>query len=107
MKLKRFVLGVLAMSAGLTASAKGQSFSLLYSFAGGTADGSGPTGSLTDVGGVLYGMTPGGGANGRGTIFSYNLASGAETMMHSFSGFPNDGALPHGSFIQSSTDSSI
>jgi uncharacterized repeat protein (TIGR03803 family) len=45
---------------------------VLYSFAGGS-DGEDPEGNLTDVGGVLYGTTTGGGASGSGTVFSLPL----------------------------------
>ena len=96
------------MAAGLlTASAKAQSFNVLYNFAGGLNDGAGPTGSLVDVGGVLYGMTPGGGSNKDGTIFSYNVGTGIETLNYSFVGYPNDAAVPFGSLTPSAGNNSI
>ena len=94
-------------AAGLTTSAKGQVFTDLYNFAGGTSDGARPQGSLTDVNGILYGMTLEGGAIDQGTIISFNPATGTESQLYSFAGSPNDGAGPYGSFVQSTTDSSL
>jgi uncharacterized repeat protein (TIGR03803 family) len=65
--------------------------SLVYSFAGGTADGAGPEGSLIQFGSVLYGMTYGGGADGFGAIFQFNLTTDAESVLHSFAGGTGDG----------------
>jgi uncharacterized repeat protein (TIGR03803 family) len=48
------------------------------------ADGQNPAASLIDVKGTLYGTTANGGAHGDGTIFSPNLASGAEKLVYSF-----------------------
>jgi uncharacterized repeat protein (TIGR03803 family) len=57
-----------------------------------TADGAEPVSNLTQVGNILYGMTMSGGANNNGAIFSYNVATGIETIVHSFTaatdGFP-------------------
>jgi uncharacterized repeat protein (TIGR03803 family) len=73
---------------------------VLYSFTGGTADGSLPYGSLIQASdGNFYGMTVSGGANGRGTVFKVT-ASGTETLLHSFAGATTDGAGPGGSLIQ-------
>jgi len=76
--------------------------SLLYAF-GGRPDGSGPHGSLTQIGSTLYGMCTDGGANSDGTIFSYNLLTNTETVLHSFAGSPTDGNSPGGSLTQSGT----
>ena len=94
------------MVAGLSNSAKGQVFTDLYDFAGGTGDGANPTGSLIDVGGILYGMTPGGGKSGFGTIFSFSPATDAENVLYSFEGKPADGQSPLGSLLQSSSSPS-
>jgi uncharacterized repeat protein (TIGR03803 family) len=51
-------------------NADGTGFTLLHEFADGSDDGSNPMGSLTLVGSTLYGMTPYGGDDGAGTIFS-------------------------------------
>jgi len=101
MRLKRLVLGVLAMSAGLTATAGAQTYSVLYNFVGGSGDGRYPAGSLIQSGSLLYGVTTNGGPADDGAIFSYNLASGAENMLHAFAGGTNDGDLPVGPLLQS------
>jgi uncharacterized repeat protein (TIGR03803 family) len=69
---------------------------VVYSFQDGT-DGYEPEAGLTYVKGDLYGTTAeGGGAGGSygcGTVFSINLATGAETVVYSFQGF-GDGCGP-------------
>jgi uncharacterized repeat protein (TIGR03803 family) len=101
---------------GLSASAWAQNFAILYNFAGGANDGANPYGSLIAIGPDLYGMTAagggtgvgaeGGGALGDGTIFSFNTVTNTESALHSFTGYPTDGAAPLGSLIQSSTSAS-
>ncbi len=77
---------------------------VLHSFAGGTTDGDGPTGSLTLSGTTLYGMTPyGGGANNLGTIFMFDTGTNVETVLHSFAGGSDDGGIPVGTPILSGT----
>lgn len=68
----------------------------LYTFSGG-ADGSQPLGSLIgDSEGNLYGTTSAGGTGnfglGNGVIFKFNLATGQETVLHTFTG--PDGSVP-------------
>jgi len=70
---------------------------VLYSFAGGTTDGAGPYGSLTLSGTTLYGMTQYGGAELLGTVFMFDTTTNVETVLHSFAGYPTDGASPTGS----------
>ncbi|HEV3092541.1 MAG TPA: choice-of-anchor tandem repeat GloVer-containing protein [Candidatus Cybelea sp.] len=67
---------------------------VLHSF-GGSGDGSDPQGPLLDSGSTLYGTTvyTGGGQNGCGTVFAVNKTTGAETVLHTFSGEP-DGCNP-------------
>jgi uncharacterized repeat protein (TIGR03803 family) len=71
---------------------------VLHSF-GASGDGTDPTAPLIDVNGTLYGTTQYGGvvgsacAQGCGVVFSIT-ASGAETVLHAFEGYPNDGAYP-------------
>jgi uncharacterized repeat protein (TIGR03803 family) len=82
----------------------------LYSF-GGRPDGHFPEGSLIQVGSELYGTCSSGGAYGGvrnpsgqvggGTMFSYNLNTGQETVLHSFAGGPGDGVAPEDSLVQS------
>ncbi len=75
---------------------------LLYSFTGGTSDGSDPQGNLIEGSdGNLYGMTPYGGASGYGILFQCST-SGAMTLLHSFAGGVSDGQSPYGSLIQGS-----
>jgi uncharacterized repeat protein (TIGR03803 family) len=82
--------------------------SVLYTFTGGTTDGQNPATSLVmDASGNLYGMTRYGGASNQGTVFELtNAGKGkwTETIIHSFSGYPKDGAQPY--FNELSFDSS-
>lgn len=73
------------------------SYRVLHSF-GSASDGSNPQGGLIDVGGTLDGTTVNGVYYGDGTVFSITT-SGAERVLHRFSGYPNDGAWPHGDLI--------
>jgi uncharacterized repeat protein (TIGR03803 family) len=93
--LAAFGLGVVAIP-----SAKAQSLSVLYSFAG-PPDGAEPTAALIkDKAGNLYGTTSLGGAGtctlagipGCGTAFKLDT-SGNETVLHNFTDSP-DGAIP-------------
>jgi uncharacterized repeat protein (TIGR03803 family) len=77
---------------------------VLYSFAGGL-DGNGPTGGLIqDASGNFYGTTAAGGGtgcgngNGCGTVFKLD-ATGKETVLYSFTGFP-DAQYPNSGVIQ-------
>ncbi len=66
-------------------SASGEE-NVVYSFgASGSSDGTSPLAGLTDVKGVLYGTTNGGGAYHSGTVFSITTG-GAEKLVHSFNG---------------------
>jgi uncharacterized repeat protein (TIGR03803 family) len=58
---------------------------VLYSFTGG-ADGSIPESPLIHEGGALYGTTSAGGASQFGTVFSVNIGTGSENVVHSFTG---------------------
>lgn len=102
------------MTSGGGRSNRGTVFSLdrttghetvLYSFCSqkGCADGAGPYAGLIDINGVLYGTTAAGGANcqhrgGCGTVFSFDPATGAETVLHSFGG-TGDGYDPQTGLI--------
>jgi uncharacterized repeat protein (TIGR03803 family) len=76
-----------------------------YSFTGYyNSDGQNPEGGLIDLGGTLYGTTYRGGADtgplgaaGLGTVFAVDRSTGAERVLHSFSG--RDGALPLSSLL--------
>jgi uncharacterized repeat protein (TIGR03803 family) len=78
----------------------GSELAVLRSFEGYPGDGAYPSGSLTEVGGVLYGMTLDGGASDRGTIFRVNRDGSAYTVLHSFTGGASGGADPYGSLTQ-------
>ena len=89
---------VLVMTPSAEAHA-GATFTLLYSFKGG-ADGSNPAAGLVrDAAGNLYGTTLGGGTSGYGTAFKLDT-TGAETVLHSFSGSSGDGALPYAGLVR-------
>lgn len=74
----------------------GSNPSKLLSFTG-TANGSSPDGSLWYEGSVLYGMTPSGGANNDGVIFSINANGTGYFKLLDFNG--TNGSSPHGSLI--------
>jgi uncharacterized repeat protein (TIGR03803 family) len=76
---------------------------VLHSFKGAREDGADPFAPLINVKGTLYGTTSGGGCDcvcyydsyvNCGTVFSIT-AAGKESVLHNFSGYPNDGALPY------------
>jgi uncharacterized repeat protein (TIGR03803 family) len=66
--------------------------SILYSF-GADGDGANPITGLLNIGGTFYGTTTAGGATGGGTVFAFNPATDAETVVYSFQG-GKDGANP-------------
>lgn len=77
--------------------------SVLYYFAGGTADGANPYAAVVrDASGNLYGTTPDGGASGFGTVFEV-AAGGTERVLHSFAGGTADGAGPDAALIMDSS----
>src|SRR6476620_9096436 len=64
-----------------------------------STDGNFPYGSLILAGnGKLYGATMRGGANGFGSIFSYDAATGTYTQLANFDGA--NGANPQGNLLQ-------
>jgi len=75
----------------------GSGWTNLHAFAGGAADGANPGGDLTLSGTNFYGMTSQGGAAGLGVVFRVNTNGTGYTNLHSFAGYPNDGAGPPGS----------
>jgi uncharacterized repeat protein (TIGR03803 family) len=89
---------------GFTASApsaQGQTFTVLYSFQGGT-DGEGPYGGVVrDAAGNLYGTTSYGGAFSNGTVFKLDT-TGQETVLYTFTGGRGgtDGFFPAGALIR-------
>lgn len=72
---------------------------VLYSFTGANGGGTYPMADLImDHKGNLYGTTSQGGSSGWGTVFKLD-PSGTETVLHSFAGSNEDGALPTGALI--------
>jgi uncharacterized repeat protein (TIGR03803 family) len=70
---------------------------------GSSTDGKNPYGSLIQANnGLLYGMTYSGGTNDSGTIFSYNILTGKDSVLHNFGSGTADGQYPYGSLIQAS-----
>jgi len=74
----------------------GNGFGLLHEFAGGAADGSHPTSTLTLSGTTLFGTTQNGGDNNAGTVFSVETSGDGFALLHEFAGGGNDGAVPYG-----------
>jgi uncharacterized repeat protein (TIGR03803 family) len=76
---------------------------VLYSFAGGN-DGSAPTTTLLLAGSrTLYGTTSGGGSScDCGTVFKLNAKTGAESVLHAFTG-GFDGAYPYYGLLRDSS----
>jgi uncharacterized repeat protein (TIGR03803 family) len=77
----------------------------LHSFAGYPTEGSGPSGALVQGrSGNFYGTTTDGGAYnvctlGCGTVFEIT-PKGTFTTLHSFAGYPGDGAAPYASLVR-------
>jgi uncharacterized repeat protein (TIGR03803 family) len=75
-------------------------FTVLYSFAGGTADGCNVLGiPYLDINGNIYGTTSSCGASGLGTVWKLT-SSGTETVLHSFAGGTADGEYPLAGVIE-------
>ncbi len=86
-----------------SAEASSEPFTLLHSFAGATADGKGPTNSLTLGGSALYGTTNSGGAYDYGCVFKINTNGTGFALLHSFPDITNDGKYPVGPLVLSGT----
>ena len=95
---KAYVVVVLCATTAIASPA--QTLTTLHSFNG--TDGQAPTAALVQAtNGDLYGTTYNGGANGAGlgTVFKVT-PSGTLTTLHSFAGYPTDGALPYAALVQ-------
>ena len=78
-----------------------QTETLIHAFTGGISDGGNPVSGLIGDGlGNAYGTTASGGASGNGTIYEIS-ASGAETVLHSFTG--TDGQNPESNLTRDSS----
>jgi uncharacterized repeat protein (TIGR03803 family) len=74
----------------------------LHSFSGSNGEGANPVAELVQGSdGNFYGTTVLGGMHHRGTVFNIG-ATGSFTTLHSFSGSPNEGALPFAGLVQGS-----
>jgi uncharacterized repeat protein (TIGR03803 family) len=72
---------------------------VLHSFAGGTADGCYPYGSVAmDKAGNFYGTTEECGKSDFGIVWKVS-AKGAETILHSFAGTKTDGSYPYAGVV--------
>ena len=85
------LLAAFACLLNVAAAATPDPYQVLYNFAGGTADGRYPTGSLVQSGNTLYGVTEIGGASNAGAVFDYDLATGTESIVYSFTGGTGQG----------------
>ena len=81
--------------------AQGPDFSVLFTFAGGTSGALPYAGLIADPAGNLYGSTGYGGTGncGSGLVTGCGIdfkldANGQETVLHEFTGYPNDGSSP-------------
>jgi|GEM_PF-763754 len=79
----------------------GDQFQIIHSFSGGSGDGARPCGSLLLSGGVLYGMTSGGGPTEMGTVFKMDLDGTDFSLLHYFPESAGDGGRPNGSLVES------
>jgi uncharacterized repeat protein (TIGR03803 family) len=93
---------VTASVGNVSVSCVAGTFTNVYSFGGGVADGAIPEGTLIQANdGNLYGMTSAGGSSGQGTVFKI-APNGTVTILYSFAAGATDGANPLGSLIQAS-----
>jgi len=101
MDLKKWNLAIAAAAIILgPITVNAQALTVLHSFNG--TDGQLSESALVQGSdGNFYGTTALGGANHLGTVFKIDSA-GNLTTLHSFSGFPNDGATPTAGLIQGS-----
>lgn len=77
------------------------SLGVTYSFAGAPNDGGSPIASLIQSNGTLYGVTNLGGKFSEGSLFSYDLNTDTENVLHSFEYPPaTDVEYPNGTPVQ-------
>src|SRR5438105_4735880 len=73
----------------------GTGYRVLYNFKGIGGDGTYPVRGVVEGGdGALYGTTALGGAYDNGTVFKLNKDGSGYKVLHSFSGYPDDGGAP-------------
>jgi len=71
---------------------------VVYSFMGGTTDGTSPQSGLINVNGTLYGTTASGGPHGAGTVYAVDPSTGTEKIVYFFTG-GSDGGAPYAGLI--------
>lgn len=74
----------------------GSDFAILHRFSGAPLDGAYLNGGLILAGSTLYGVTYMGGRCSSGTVFSIKPDGSGYSIVHSFTGRPDDGAFPYG-----------
>ncbi|MBI4915078.1 MAG: hypothetical protein HY825_04465 [Acidobacteria bacterium] len=78
----------------------GSDYALLHSFGRAPEDGKAPYGGLmSDDAGRLYGTTCRGGTSDQGTVFTVRNDGSGFTLLHSFAGYPSDGASPYAGLV--------
>jgi uncharacterized repeat protein (TIGR03803 family) len=86
----------LAAIAALLCGAATAPYSVLYNFTIG-AGGENPSSPLVQgSSGIVYGTTNGGGANGQGTLYSFNIATGQQAPLYAFTQMGGADALVAG-----------
>jgi len=98
-KSTAIVLTTVAVLLFSGATARAQTFTTLYNFTGGSDGGYPFAGVIQDNAGNVYGTTYYGGANDYGVVFEVN--TGTETVLHSFTGGATDGAYPYAALVRS------
>ena len=93
---------VLALALAAMPLAQAQTYTVLYTFTGGT-DGSAPLSTPILYNGTVYGTAAAGGTQGNGTVYGLVFKSRKEIVLHSFTGGPTDGGDPIGGLVQDSS----
>jgi uncharacterized repeat protein (TIGR03803 family) len=79
----------------------GTGYALLHSFTNGTGDGNGPeTLVIKGADGALYGANYSGGASNLGTVFRLATDASSYSLLHQFTGPPQDGSGPSAGLIE-------
>jgi uncharacterized repeat protein (TIGR03803 family) len=79
----------------------GNNETVLYTFTGAN-DGGTPASDLVLFNGAVYGTTLAGGPSQKGTVFSVDIATGTESILHGFTG-QGDGGIPQGGLLINTT----
>jgi uncharacterized repeat protein (TIGR03803 family) len=74
----------------------GTGLQILHEFHGGVNDGKVPVGNMVVLDGDIYGITSGGGASNRGTLWKIHPNGTGFQVLHSFLGGASDGSFPVG-----------